>query len=105
MKKIFFICLILLGSIAGQAQCIRGNCCSYNPYYSQNKSLVFAGTVTVSVGAFTTLVGALCLYNQNLDPVYRKVGIGLCVTGGSLMTVSVPLFSCTKRVKCTRWCL
>jgi hypothetical protein len=103
MKKILFICLILLGSIAGQAQCRNGNCCSCTPYYNQNQSLVFAGTVTVSVGAFATLVGAICLCNQDVDPIYRKVGIGLCAAGGSLMTVSIPLFACTKKVKRISW--
>jgi hypothetical protein len=105
MKKILFICLILLGSIAGQAQCRHGNCNSYNPYYSKNQTLIFAGTTTVSIGAFATLLGVYCLHNQHIDPAYRKAGIGLCIAGGSLMTVSVPLFACTKRRKPVRWCL
>mgnify|MGYP006874619489 FL=1 len=105
MKKIILICLVALVSVISTAQCRSGNCCSYNPYYSKNQTLIFAGTTTVSIGAFATLLGVYCLHNQHIDPVYRKAGIGLCIAGGSLMTVSVPLFACTKRRKPVRWCL
>lgn len=105
MKKLFLIILVALVSIQMDAQCIRGNCCAYSPYDSKSQTLIFAGTTTISIGAFATLLGVYCLHNQHIDPAYRKAGIGLCIAGGSLMTVSVPLFACSKRKKPVRWCL
>jgi hypothetical protein len=87
-----------MSTMAQRINCTHGFCHTL-PNHSED-GFLFAANSSIIVGVFCTGLGAFLLCKSNNQSI-QNIGTGLCIGGGTLMVVSIPLY-CTYAKKKNR---
>ena len=92
------MCTLSMSTMAQRMNWTYGSCRAL-PYHPED-GFRFAANSSIIVGVFCTGLGAFLLCKSNNQSI-QNIGTGLCIGGGTLMTVSIPLY-CTYAKKKNR---